>query len=220
MILVLGSGEDHVYPQLLDCLRESGHSFAVVDEDQPDQYSVRWEETANGPVFRLFGGDCDGRRSVGSIFVRHAVARTLNPQHLQQMGRLQAHLNYMLFSTSCPVINKPCNAYSNYSKPYQVGLLAEAGFDVPKTLVTNITEEAHRFIQQGSGQVIFKGVSNVPTLARVMTQDDFSRLDLLPDCPTLFQEYIDGLDYRVHVIGEAVFVTSLKSKDEDYRRSA
>jgi hypothetical protein len=220
MILVLGSSADQVYPRLISNLRESGHPYVVVDEDHPERYAVHWEESNGRSVFRIVGGGCDGKNQVGSIFVRHAVARTLNPQHLRQMGRLQENLNYMLLSTPCPIINPPANAYSNYSKPYQVGLLAEAGFDVPKTLVTNIPDKAHRFYEECEGQVIFKGVSNVMTLAQVLKPEHFARLDFLPNSPTVFQEYIAGVDYRVHVIGDEAFVTRLLAKNEDYRRSS
>jgi glutathione synthase/RimK-type ligase-like ATP-grasp enzyme len=136
------------------------------------------------------------------------------------MGMLQTKLNHMLLSTSCPTINPPAKAYSNYSKPYQIGLLSEAGFDVPQTLVTNIPDEARRFYEECAGQVIFKGASNVMTLAQVLKSKHFTRLDLLPNSPTLFQEYIAGVDYRVHVVGERVFATRLLATNEDYRRSS
>ncbi len=219
MILVLGSSADKIYPKLISTLGKSGHPFVVVDEDHPSQYAVRCTESYGRPVFRILGGNCDGKHAVGSIFVRHATMRTLDPQHLQQMGRLQAELNRVLLFTACPIINSPANAHSNYSKPYQVGLLAEAGFEVPQTLVTNIPGEARRFYNVCNGQVIFKGVSNVITLAQMLTPERFARIEFLPNSPTLFQEYIAGIDYRVHVIGNDAFVTRLVAHNEDYRRS-
>jgi glutathione synthase/RimK-type ligase-like ATP-grasp enzyme len=220
MILVLGSSADRVYPQLISHLRESGHRFTVVDEDHPEAYSIRCEAVDGRTVYRVEGGGCDGLRPVGSIFVRHAVARTTNQRHLRDLGLLQAKLNQVLLSTSCPVINPPSNASSNYSKPYQLGLLAEAGLDVPYSLVTNIPEEAQAFLEECKGQVIFKGVSNVPTLAQLLTAEKLPRLDFLPNSPTLFQEYVAGVDYRVHIVGDEAFVTRLVARNEDYRRSS
>ena len=57
------------------------------------------------------------------------------------------------------------------------------------------------------------------TLAQRLTPGNLDRMEFLPHCPTLFQEYVAGVDYRVHVIGERAFVTRLVSSDEDYRRS-
>lgn len=221
MILVLGSSADSVYPRLMAGFRESKAAFAFIDEDHPENYEVRIEQPNRRKfLFRIIGNGCTGKRLIGGIFVRHAVARTLDPEHLMQMGRLQSSLNQMLLSASCPIINPPHNSYSNYSKPYQLGLMVQAGFEVPRSLVTNIREEALRFYELNSRSVIFKGASNMMTLAKILKPKHFRRMSLLPNSPTLFQEYIAGVDYRVHVIADSVFVTRLVTKNEDYRRSA
>lgn len=220
MILVLGSGTDKVTPQLIRRLRRDGARYAFLDEDHPRRYQVYFEASQGRPVFRLIGGDCRGSEAVGSVFVRHAVARTLRPDHVRDVGNLQTSLNRMLLHAACPVINQPANAYSNYSKPYQLGLLAQAGFRIPRTIVTNIPNEARCFVEQCGGTVVFKGVSNVTTLAQLLSQENLSRIDLLPNSPTVFQEYVEGDDYRVHVVGEEVFVTRLVAPNVDYRRAA
>ena len=220
MILVLGSSRDQVYPRLVRELRSTSHPYAVVDEDNAALYDVRSERVSTGIMWKVRGGECDGSRPVGAIFVRHAVARTLDPRTTERMGSLQAALNRMLLSASCPVANQPSNALSNYAKPYQTNLLADAGFDVPRTLVTNLPAEALRFYEECEGQVIVKGVSNVTSFARLLTPERFGRLALLPNSPTQFQEYVAGVDYRVHVIGDRAFVTRLSAANEDYRRAA
>jgi glutathione synthase/RimK-type ligase-like ATP-grasp enzyme len=216
MILFLGSSRDKVYPRLLEELENSGHEFAVVDEDHAAEYTIERENQK----WRIRGNQCDGSRPVGSIFVRHAVARTLDPAVVVPMSRLQVDLNRLLLATRCPVINRPAKAYSNYSKPYQLGLLAQAGFDVPRTLVTNVPEQALCFHDELGGRVIFKGVSNVMSFAQVWKSEHFERVNLLPNSPTQFQEFVSGADYRVHVIGRRAFVTRLAAANEDYRRSA
>jgi glutathione synthase/RimK-type ligase-like ATP-grasp enzyme len=44
-----------------------------------------------------------------------------------------------------------------------------------------------------------------------------SRLDDVAWCPTQFQEYVPGDDYRVHVIDAQVFVARIASTADDYR---
>jgi glutathione synthase/RimK-type ligase-like ATP-grasp enzyme len=220
MILVLGSSRDSVFPELNRHLRESGHPFIAVDEDNSGRYTVKREASNGHSIFRIVGDGCDGQTPVKSIFVRHAVPRTLDPEELQRMGQLQGELNFMLRVAWCPVLNPPANALSNFSKAYQVTLLAEAGFDVPRSLVTNVPEAARAFWEACNGEVIYKGVSNVTTLAQLLTAENLLRLDLLPCSPTLFQEYIAGDDYRVHVIGDEAFVTRLVAKNVDYRRTS
>jgi glutathione synthase/RimK-type ligase-like ATP-grasp enzyme len=220
MILIIGSSADKVHPQLIKELNQSGQPYVVVDEDVPAGWEVVAEHGQGPPTFRIYGGNCKGTRPVHSIFVRHAVARTLDPDHLHRLGQLQTNLNRLLAHTACPTINSPACAFSNYSKPYQVGLLAAAGFDVPHSLVTNDPARAKKFYKHCHGRVIYKGVSNVMTLAQRLSVQSLDRLSLLPHSPTLFQEYIEGDDFRVHVIGKRTFVTQLRARNEDYRRSA
>jgi glutathione synthase/RimK-type ligase-like ATP-grasp enzyme len=218
MILVLGSSRDHVFPQVTRHLQESGHPFVAIDEDNPGRYSVQREASNGQSAFRILGDNCTGQTPVASIFVRHAIARTIDPDQMQKMAQLQGEFNFMLRAAWCPILNSPANALSNYSKAYQVALLAQAGFDVPRSLVTNDPQAARAFWEECNGQVVYKGVSNVTTLAQLLTPDNLSRLDLLPCSPTLFQEYIAGDDYRVHVIGDQAFVTRLVAENVDYRR--
>lgn len=219
MILVMGSSADSVHPRLTLHLRESGHPFVVVDEDRPGSYGVYCESNNGHTRFHVRGDGCGGGRPVGAIFVRHAVLRKLDPQYVEQMTALQLDLNRAVGFAACPVMNPPANALSNYSKAYQVALLSKAGFEVPKTLVTNVPERARAFWDECQGEVIFKGVSNVTTLAQVLTPELLPRLRFLPHSPTLFQEFIRGADYRVHVIGDETFVTRLSAENVDYRRS-
>jgi len=220
MILVIGSSNDRVYPKLVRRLQASNCTHVIVDEDHATRYQLSRDECRGTATWRVLGDGCSGSRPVGSIFVRHAVARTLDPTVTGPMGELQTALNRMLLTAPCPVINHPSNAFSNYAKAYQTRLLAAAGFDVPKTLVTNIRAEALRFYDECGGKVIFKGASNVMSLAQVLKPQNMDRLNLLPNCPTQFQEFVAGVDYRVHVVGNDAFVTRLVSRDEDYRRAA
>ncbi len=218
MILVVGSCSDTVSAALVRHLRDHGQPFQLVDEDHPGRYSVQ-RDLAEGR-YRVLGGGCEGATPVASIFVRHAVSQRLDADRIASLNALQGELNRMLSAARCPMVNSPARAWSNYSKPFQVGLLAEAGFDVPRSLVTNVPDEARRFYAALGGQVIFKGISNVATFAQVLTPDKLDRLVKLSCCPTLFQEYVAGVDYRVHVVGDEAFVTRLRSRDEDYRRGA
>ena len=42
-------------------------------------------------------------------------------------------------------------------------------------------------------------------------------LDDVRWCPTQFQQYVPGKDYRVHVVGEEVFACEIISEADDYR---
>lgn len=214
-ILVLGSLSDPVVPRVLQALRDDGRPVAFVDEDRPADYQVRCEHTPGAaPVFRITGTDCQPDRPISAIFVRHAVGRTLDAQHLRRLGELQANLNRLLHFAECPRMNPPAAAYATYSKPNQLRRLANAGFEIPRTLVTNDVTEASKFLESCGGQVLFKAASHVMTLSQIIRPEDLERLALLSHCPTLFQEFIQGEDHRIHVIGKSVHACRISSDDE------
>jgi glutathione synthase/RimK-type ligase-like ATP-grasp enzyme len=119
--------------------------------------------------------------------------------------------------TAARVVNRPGAMTSNGSKPFQGQLIAAAGFLVPDTLVTNVPEAASAFIETHHGRVIYKSVSAVRSVVKRWRAEDSARLHLVRHCPTQFQEWIPGIDVRVHVVGDAVHATEIRSDGDDYR---
>lgn len=219
MILLIGGGHDPVIRTLGEDLRRTRTPHVMLDQEGAAAPQISVGLDSGRPEVRVdVGGGCKGRR-VGAVFLRHAVPARGATTDAFRLFELQHCVNRSLSMASCLVVNRPERSLSNYSKPHQVRLLARAGFAVPRTLVTNVPAEARRFYEECGREVIYKGVSNSVTLARVLDGSRLDRLDLLPHCPTLFQEYVKGVDYRVHVVGEETFVTRLESRDEDYRRA-
>lgn len=114
------------------------------------------------------------------------------------------------------VINRPSAMGSNCSKPYQASLIARSGFSIPPTLVTTTPDVAREFIWQ-HGQVIFKSVSDARSTVTRITKAEYAALDDVAHCPTQFQAYISGTDWRVHVVGDAVFASEIHCAADDYR---
>ena len=114
------------------------------------------------------------------------------------------------------VVNRPSAMASNDSKPAQLAQLEDLGFLVPDTIVTNDREVAEEFWAR-HGTVVYKSTSGIRSIANTLTAADRPRLDRLATCPTQFQEFIPGIDYRVHVVGDEVFATRIVSTATDYR---
>jgi glutathione synthase/RimK-type ligase-like ATP-grasp enzyme len=124
-----------------------------------------------------------------------------------------------LETTPALVVNVPSAMASNGSKPYQAQLIAALGLQVPATLVTT-DADAVRAFRDRHGALIYKSVSGVRSIVSRLSDDKLDRLDLVRWCPTQFQEYIAGDDYRVHVVGEEVFACRIASQVDDYRYAA
>ena len=50
-----------------------------------------------------------------------------------------------------------------------------------------------------------------------LSDEHDARMDDLRWCPTQFQRYIEGVDYRVHVVGSRLFASRVLSDGVDYR---
>ena len=118
--------------------------------------------------------------------------------------------------TSALVVNRLSAMGSNSSKPYQLELIRAAGFAVPETLITTDPAAAAAFCDR-LGDVVYKSVSGVRSIVSRVTPEKRAQLDAVGACPTQFQQYVSGVDYRVHVVDDDVFVCELVSEADDYR---
>lgn len=128
---------------------------------------------------------------------------------------LHEALEAWLETTSACVINRTSANDTNNSKPYQA-LIIRDHFDIPATLVTNNPDAVLAFRDEFR-RVIYKSTSGERSIVTTLTDADLSRLPLLAHAPVQFQEYVPGLDVRVHVVGGAVFASAVRSSAIDYR---
>lgn len=114
------------------------------------------------------------------------------------------------------VLNRTGPMGSNSSKPYQAQLIRQHGFAVPKTIVTNDPDLVLKFYDEHK-RIVYKSISGVRSIVQTLEEKDLSRLDQIRWCPTQFQEFIEGTNVRVHVVGSDVFATSITTDATDYR---
>ena len=118
--------------------------------------------------------------------------------------------------TSALVVNRPSAMASNGSMPYQSILIRSFGIDIPETLVTTDPNAALEFWEK-HGSVVYKSVSGVRSIVSRLGSGHRNRLQNIANCPTQFQEYIAGPDYRLHIVGDEYFLSEIISDADDYR---
>ncbi|HEV8495733.1 MAG TPA: hypothetical protein VGQ56_02660 [Gemmatimonadaceae bacterium] len=114
------------------------------------------------------------------------------------------------------VVNRPQAMAANNSKPYQLAQIAGFGFAVPDTIVTT-DDEAVRCFRARHGKVIYKSVSGVRSIVSQLAEDELADV---ANCPTQFQEYVPGVDVRVHVVGDELLSVRIVCAADDYRYAA
>jgi glutathione synthase/RimK-type ligase-like ATP-grasp enzyme len=118
--------------------------------------------------------------------------------------------------TPARVVNRPSAMASNQSKPYQSSIIHAQGFDVPESLITTDKDALETFWQKHQS-IVYKSISGVRSIVTKLTPAHRERFAALANCPTQFQQWIPGTDYRVHVVGAEVFACSVESAATDYR---
>jgi len=224
VIILWGLETDDPLRAVFECLRRMREDVIFVD--QATRYSgldVELEvgSQASGTISR------SGRRfdlgSVSSIFLRPYDIRRLVNAGESEADALVQHalavediLQTWVSVTSSLVVNRPSDMSSNSSKPFQAEIVRSAGFLTPETLLTTDPGAAEEFWQR-HGEVVYKSISGVRSIVRRLSSEHKKRIEDVANCPVQFQEYIDGSDYRVHVVGERVFSCEVTSSADDYR---
>lgn len=144
---------------------------------------------------QLLGGTSDARRAA-------------QVTQFEQFARIE--LADML------VVNRPSATATNSSKPHQAELIRAHGFAVPETLVTTTPDDARQFIAR-HGSAIYKSVSDVRSAVTRVDDASTPPLDDVVNAPTQFQAYVRGTDWRVHVVGDAIFACEIRCEADDYR---
>jgi glutathione synthase/RimK-type ligase-like ATP-grasp enzyme len=210
VILLWGVPGDDPLDEVRAALRATGADARFLDQRDTRDASVVMNVDRGGVAGTVT--TCDDEfelEGVGAVYIR--------PQESSDQGRLaDAALIAWANLTQAGVVNRPAAMAANNSKPYQLRLMEHFGFDVPDTLVTTDPGEARRFWLH-HGQVIYKSVSGIRSIVSQLHDDQLERLADIANGPTQFQQYVPGEDVRVHVVGEEVLATRVRSDEDDYR---
>jgi glutathione synthase/RimK-type ligase-like ATP-grasp enzyme len=126
----------------------------------------------------------------------------------------------MLDALPCRWVNPRLPDEAAHHKPHQWAAAREAGLRLPRTLVTNRPEEARRFIEgAGAGRTVFKAFlasTDDWRETRLVTPEDVDRLASVRYAPVIFQEYVEGVDLRVTLVGASVFAAEIDARRTSY----
>src|SRR5215831_5053170 len=176
--MLWGIGADGPLAAVRRALERSEVPFAFIDQHAlvDSAMTLTCDGTAGGTL-RSPNGDVR-LDEVTAVFLRpYDPRRILREQGLDAGScTWQVALEYEdLLScwseiTSALVINRPSAMASNNSKPYQMRLIEQHGFGVPKTLITTDAEAVLQFAR--SDQLIYKSMSGVRSIVSRLRDED------------------------------------------------
>jgi glutathione synthase/RimK-type ligase-like ATP-grasp enzyme len=227
MIAFWGVMEDPPLAAVAEGLQALNIKTFHLDQRRMDDYCYE---------FTLQDGELYGSISLGdvSLDLEEVSGIYLRPCDLRQLEefedipeysekwmaavRFEDALTFWCEMAQCVVVNRPEAMDSNISKPYQLDIIRSCGFAVPDTLITTDPEAVWEFWKKHQ-DVVYKSISNRRSIVTRLNANDQARLNEVAFCPTQFQQYIKGTDYRVHVLGDEVFASRIVSTGDDYRYS-
>ena len=225
MILLCGVASERPLAMVAAELDALGAEYRLFNQRQAAQYRLAWQ-VRRGTIAGTLGLDGE---TFDLVDIRSAYVRLMDDRMLPELRdepagspprrharALHDALYRWLEVAPGRIVNRAEPQGSNGSKPYQAQLIAEHGFLVPDTLVTNDPEAALEF-RRRHGTLIYKSMSAVRSIVQTFGEDDLGRLDLIRWCPVQFQALVPGNDVRVHVVGNEVFATEIVSDVVDYR---
>ena len=119
--------------------------------------------------------------------------------------------NYLLDEVYPIVLNKPKHGMSNYSKLYQLVQVQNSILRKPQSelLMNHFCDTT-----QKKGAWIFKSASSVRSRVAMLSRE--SKTGFVWE-PVLFQPYVEGVNVRVHVVGDKYVAHGCDSNAVDYR---
>jgi hypothetical protein len=224
MILLWGLPAEGPIALVYEALMQFGAGVAFLDQRAVLETNVELSVAGSVDGLLEVGPDTISLSDVTAVYLRpYDTSRLPAIQEAGQGSPQWAHalsVNDILLSwlelTEALVINRPSAMASNSSKPYQAAIIRDHGFAVPATLITTDPQAVLEFWEK-HGTVIYKSVSGVRSVVSRLKPMHLDYLADVNSCPTQFQEYIPGSDYRAHVVGDDVFACEIVSSADDYR---
>jgi glutathione synthase/RimK-type ligase-like ATP-grasp enzyme len=231
MILLLGIPSEPPLALAIAAARRQGLPHMVVNQRLSQDAELELEMAGGRPRGRLrMRHESVELEQVTGVLVRLMDAgdlpenrdrpnRPVAPAQVERSAAFHAALTDWLEVAPCLVMNRGSASASNMSKPFQAQIIARCGLRTPPTVITNDPDRVRAF-QARHGRVVFKSISSVRSIVRELTPASARRLELVRALPTQFQAHVEGVDVRVHVVGDTVFASEIVSSAIDYRYAA
>lgn len=214
MVILAGIPSEPALLQVGDALEDLGAPCAVLNQRRFAGWRLEVDEGGDGLLW--LGPQAIPTAAITAVYLR-LMDHTALPEAAgapELCALRHQELYAWLELTRIPVVNRPSTHSSNVSKPFQIQRIGAAGLAVPPTLVTD-DPAAVRAFEERVGPLIVKAVSGARTIVRPLAADaDLARV---ANCPVQFQQRIDGVDVRVHRVGDRLFPTAIRSQASDYR---
>ena len=228
MILIAGIPTEPPVQLAIESAQEEGIPYVVFNQRQAHHYQLSLKIMNNKFIGKVHidGVNYELEKFKGA-YVRMMDHRSLPELSQKMFCRISdlsiekldlIHRQFLQWMniTNIRILNAPGSMLSNISKPYQAQLITHFGFFTPVTCISNSVEAVLRFKKEKQ-HIIYKSISSIRSIVQELQEDSVEHLKNIRYLPTQFQEKLQGENIRVHVVGDILFATAIKTSTVDYR---
>lgn len=229
MILIAGIPSESPVEMVINAADKANIPYLVLNQREFHLYdiSVQWKDNRFRALIKVNGREYDLEKFKG-VYLRmmdylflpelrkNKVFNYVGTEAVQKSEFIHQVFTNWLAVTQCRIFNRDADMNSNFSKPYQLQLIAEAGFKVPPSLITSDTGAFNDF-EKKYPEIIYKSISGTRSIVNEVGAKEKEILKKIRYLPVQFQKKLSGENIRVHVVGDVLFSTRIISPVIDYR---
>ncbi|TRZ42554.1 MvdC/MvdD family ATP grasp protein [Robertkochia solimangrovi] len=226
MILTVSFPEEEHTEKVHEILFRKGKEFVLFDLSQfPSStgFGLRISDDTEESTL-LINNRAIHCETIKAGWWRRVRPFTINGSNPQDNAFIQSEasqaIDGLLDKLQCPWINPRKDDEIAHRKIYQWSVARRIGLNLPRTLVTNDPMKARAFIRDlGIGNVVYKAFLasiNDWRETRILKETDLQFIENVSIAPVIFQEYIEGVDLRITVVGDKIFPVSIDARKTSY----
>lgn len=228
MILIVSSAGDLHAETVGSWLTKRGTPWEILDlEDFPGRSTLSLSYPSAEKIWRWSSSRTIDLASVTAIWWRRPRGFGIPESISQQDHRAfawheceEAIEGLWAMLSGVHWINQPHRDAVAHRKGYQLEVARRLGFRLPRTLITNGPAEALSFARTVEpARLVYKPFSTTANQwreTRVLDETALAGIEQVRHAPVIFQEYIEGADVRVTVVGDRVFAASVHAGATNY----
>jgi glutathione synthase/RimK-type ligase-like ATP-grasp enzyme len=241
MIFIITNKQDITVDYVVLKLQERNLPFFRFNtEDFPTNHKIDYTVDRDGGFWRITGkkGAIDSR-TIKAAWYRRPGAPQIDPMVTEQGLRDYAFeesvelLQALYALINVRWLNDPLAIRKAESKPYQLALARDLGFNIPTTLITTDRNKVDDFYESCLKKVVVKPLRRAVfksdgdefvIFTSKIAEEDRSAFEGVQYSPSIYQQLIDKtLDIRVTVVGDKIFSAAIHSQNSyetkvDWRR--
>jgi glutathione synthase/RimK-type ligase-like ATP-grasp enzyme len=198
-------------------LNEKGHDdVVIVDQNRLDETQLELSVSDHVSGNIRIGDKKYDIGAVSSAYLRPYSRAQGYDDKSDHILEIDETLTSWCEITSALVVNRFSAMASNSSKPYQASIIKKYGFNTPDTLISTTPQDIEEFCELYD-DVIYKSISGVRSVVSRLSKEKMKDIKDVMWSPTQFQQYVSGIDIRVHVVDDKIICSEIITNADDYR---